>query len=51
VDRIRTTRHAIEYPDRVTSIDADAVRADIPAAMAIVNAAEQAIEHLTVFVR
>jgi len=51
VDRIRTTRHAIEYPDRETSIDADAVRADIPAATALVNAAEKAIEHLTVFVR
>lgn len=51
VDRIRTTRHTIEYPDKETSVDADAVRADIPAATALVGAAERAIEHLTVFVR
>jgi hypothetical protein len=31
VDRIRTTRHAAEYPDRETWIDADAVSADLPA--------------------
>jgi hypothetical protein len=51
VDRIRTTRRAIEYPDRETSMDADAVRADIPVATALVNAADQAIEHLTVLIR
>jgi hypothetical protein len=49
VDRIRTTRHAIEYPDRDTWIDADAVDDDLPRAKAIVDAAEQAIEHLPVF--
>lgn len=51
IDRIRTTRHAIQYPDRETAVDADAVRADLPAATALVDAAEQALEHLTVFVR
>jgi hypothetical protein len=50
VDRIRTTRHAAEYPDRETWIDADAVLADLPAAQRLVDAAEKAIEHLTVFV-
>jgi len=49
VDRIRTTRHASEYPDRDTWIDADAVLADLPAAQGLVDAAEKAIEHLTVF--
>lgn len=50
VDRIRTTRHATEYPDRDTWIDANAVLDDLPHAKAIVDAAEKAIEHLPVFV-
>ena len=49
VDRIRSTRHAIQYPDRESLVDADMVRADIPAATALVDAAAKAIEHLTVF--
>lgn len=51
VDRIRTTRHAIQYPDQETWVDADAVSADLPAAIALIDAAEKAIQHLPVFVR
>lgn len=51
VDRIRTTRHAAEYPDEGTYIDSDAVRADLPKAKAVVEAAEQAVPHLPVFKR
>lgn len=51
VDRIRVTRHATEYPDSNTYIDADAVVADLPHAKAVVDAAETAIEHLPVFAR
>ena len=50
VDRIRITRHRVEYPDSETWIDADAVLADLPAAHELVNAADKAIGHLTVFV-
>lgn len=50
VDRIRTTRHKAEYPDSETWIDADAVLADLPAARQLVDAADNAVEHLTVFV-
>ena len=50
VDRIRTTRHRAEYPDVGTSIDAEAVLADLPAARQLVDAAEKTIEHLPVFV-
>lgn len=50
VDRIRTTRHRVEYPDSETWIDADAVLADLPAARELVDAADKAIRHLTVFV-
>jgi hypothetical protein len=51
VDRIRVTRHAVEYPDSGTYIDADAVTADLPLAKAVVDAAETAIAHLPLFVR
>lgn len=51
VNRIRTTRHAVQYPDVETYVDADQVRADLPAAVALVNAATQAVAHLPVFVR
>lgn len=50
IDRIRATRHAVEYLDEETWIDADAVRADVPKVQQIVDAAEKAIAHLTVFV-
>jgi hypothetical protein len=50
VDRIRTTRHAVQYPDSGSYIDADSVRADLPAAVALVDAAAKAIPHLPVFV-
>ena len=51
VDRIRVTRHAVEYPDSGTYVDADAVAADLPHAAALVDAAESAVPHLPVFVR
>lgn len=51
VDRICTTRHAIQYPDSATYVDADDVRADLPAAAALIDAAAQAIPHLSVFIR
>jgi uncharacterized protein (UPF0332 family) len=51
VNRIRTTRHAVQYPDAETYIDADQVRADLPAAVALVDAAAQAVAHLPVFIR
>lgn len=51
VDRIRTTRHAVEYLDEETWIDADAVHADLPAAQALIDAAGKAVDHLPVFVR
>jgi hypothetical protein len=50
VDRIRTTRHKAEYPDRETWVDADMVLADLPAAHQLVDAVETAIAHLNVFV-
>ena len=50
VDRIRITRHRVEYLDSETWIDADAVLADLPAARELVDAADKAIGHLTVFV-
>lgn len=49
VDRIRITRHRVEYPDSETWVDADAVLADIPPARELVQAADKAIGHLTVF--
>jgi hypothetical protein len=49
-DRIRITRHPVEYPGSETWIDADAVLADLPAAHELVDAAGTAIRHLTVFV-
>jgi hypothetical protein len=51
VDRIRATRHAIQYPDPETYIDADAVRADLPAAIELIDAAAKAVPHLPVFTR
>jgi hypothetical protein len=51
VSRIRTTRHAIQYPDTGTYIDADQIRADLPAAVELVNAAVKAVPHLPVFTR
>jgi hypothetical protein len=51
VNRIRTTRHAVQYPDAETYIDADQVRADLPAAVGLVEAAEKAVPHLSVFTR
>ncbi|GAA3450970.1 hypothetical protein [Dactylosporangium matsuzakiense] len=51
VNRIRVTRHAVQYPDAETYIDADQVRADLPAAVKLVEAAEQALPHLSVFAR
>jgi hypothetical protein len=51
VDRIRTARHAIQYPDSETYVDADNVRADLPAAVALIDAAAKAIPHLPVFTR
>jgi hypothetical protein len=51
VDRIRTTRHAIQYPDAESYIDADAVRADLPAAIELIDAATKAVPHLQVFTR
>ena len=48
VDRIRTTRHAVQYPDAETYIDADAVRADLPAAIELIDAVAKAIPHLPV---
>lgn len=51
VDRIRVTRHAVEYLDEQTWLDADAVQADLPNARKLVEAAEKAISHLTVFQR
>lgn len=51
VDRIRTTRHAVECLDEETWIDADAVRADLPTAQALIDAAEKAVAHLPVIVR
>ncbi|MEU7746133.1 hypothetical protein [Nonomuraea sp. NPDC049158] len=49
VDRIRTTRHESEYPTTTTWIDEDSVRDDLPAATAVVEAADKALHHLTVF--
>lgn len=51
VDRIRTTRHAIQYPDAETYIDADQIRADLPAAVELIDAAVKAVPHLPVFTR
>jgi uncharacterized protein (UPF0332 family) len=51
VNRIRTTRHAVQYPDAETYIDADQIRADLPAAVELVEAAEKAVPHLPVFTR
>lgn len=50
IDRIRATRHAVDYLDEETWLDADAdaVQADLPKAQKIVDAAETAIGHLTV---
>jgi hypothetical protein len=50
VERIRITRHRVEYPDSETWIDADAVLADLPVARELVDAAGMAIGYLTVFV-
>jgi hypothetical protein len=51
VSRIRTTRHAIQYPDTATYIDADQIRADLPAAVELVSTAVKAVPHLPVFTR
>jgi hypothetical protein len=51
VDRIRTTRHTIQYPNAETYIDADAVRADLPAAIDLIDATAKAVPHLPVFTR
>lgn len=50
VDRIRTTRHESEYPTTTTWIDEDSVRDDLPAATAVVDAAERTLHHLAPFV-
>ncbi|GAA3443930.1 HEPN domain-containing protein [Planomonospora venezuelensis] len=49
VDRIRITRHESEYPTAGTWIDEDTVRDDLPAALAVVDAAEKALPHLSPF--
>lgn len=49
IDRIRATRHAVEYLDEETWLDADAVHADLPKAQKIVDAAGTTVGHLTVF--
>ena len=51
VNRNRATRHAVQYPDAETYIDADQVRTDLPAAVELVEAAAKAIAHLPVFTR
>lgn len=51
VDRIRITRHATQYPDSETYTDSEDVRADLPAAVALIDAAAKAVPHLEVFVR
>jgi hypothetical protein len=51
VDRIRVTRHEAEYPGQATYIDDQSVLDDLPRAEAVVDAAEQALPHLTVFTR
>ncbi|MGV9377436.1 hypothetical protein ACWDRB_16545 [Nonomuraea sp. NPDC003707] len=43
IDRIRTTRHESEYPTSSAWIDEDGVRDDLPAAAAVVDAAERAL--------
>ncbi|MEW1847415.1 hypothetical protein AB0392_56475 [Nonomuraea angiospora] len=50
VDRIRTTRHESEYPTSSTWIDEDSVRDDLPAATAVVDAAQRALHHLSPFI-
>ncbi|WP_449064051.1 HEPN domain-containing protein [Planomonospora algeriensis] len=50
VDRIRATRHESEYPTAGTWIDEDMVRDDLPAASAVVEAAEKALPHMPPFV-
>ncbi|WP_214103674.1 hypothetical protein [Acrocarpospora catenulata] len=50
VDRIRATRHEIEYPTETTWIDEDGIRDDLPKAAAVVKAAEEVLPHLAVFV-
>jgi uncharacterized protein (UPF0332 family) len=49
IDRIRTTRHEAEYPGQATYIDEDTVLDDLPRAEAVVEAAAEALPHLTVF--
>jgi hypothetical protein len=49
LNRIRTMRHAAEYPTESTYVDEDIVRDDLPHAAKIVAAAEAALEHLPVF--
>jgi hypothetical protein len=43
------TRHDAEYPGQVTYIDEQAVLDDIPKAEAILDAAAEALPHLTPF--
>lgn len=50
VDRIRATRHAVEYLDEEVHIDAESVDADLSKARAIVDASLKAVGHMTVFV-
>ena len=49
IDRIGTTRHEAEYPGQATYIDEDTVLDDLPRAEAVVEAAAEALPHLTVF--
>lgn len=49
VNRIRTTRHAAEYPSEATYVDDDMINDDLPHAERIVAAARDALEHLPVF--
>lgn len=51
VDRIRVTRHEAEYPGRSTYIDEQTVLDDLPKAEAVVDAAANALPHLTAFAR
>lgn len=51
VDRIRVTRHEAEYPGQSTYIDEQTVLDDLPKAEAVVDAAANALPHLTAFAR
>jgi hypothetical protein len=50
IDRIRATRHAVEYLDDEVRVDTETVTTDLPKAHAIIDACDNAVSHLTVFV-